>query len=147
MRRNWWWLSLALAIVAIDQLSKATYSSYTLNNFGGFSLHIPNLTAGALAAALLVTLTVVTAYGHSLKINKLLVIGLALELGGGSSNLLDRWYFGGVRDVFILPLTSFNLADVSIGVGALLVISGLITINRASMTKTDYNTSNETIGA
>lgn len=148
-RSYWWWLALALGVVTIDQLNKATYSDYTLNTLGGFSLGIQNVTAAILAGLLLCTLAVVAINNHKKWVpNQLVIIGLVLELGGGYSNLLDRWYFGGVRDVYVLPLTSFNLADISIAGGALLVISSLIFTqkNRASIVKTDYYTTNETTG-
>ncbi len=43
---------------------------------------------------------------------------LALVLTGGLSNLLDRWIYGGVVDYLHLPrLPSFNLADLAINIG------------------------------
>lgn len=58
----------------------------------------------------------------------LLLVGLSLICGGGVSNLLDRVMFGGtVVDFVMLKLGGyrtgvFNLADVAISLGAVLVL-------------------------
>lgn len=52
---------------------------------------------------------------------------IPLIVGGGLSNLIDRLLFGAVRDWISLPLIpSFNLADLSISFGFLLLIYDLI---------------------
>lgn len=53
--------------------------------------------------------------------------GLLLAIGGGASNLLDKLKFGFVRDfvsLWIFPV--FNLADVFIFVGVVMIILGVI---------------------
>ena len=62
--------------------------------------------------------------------NRLTKTGLALILGGGLANLLDRILAGCVRDfiqVGFLPI--FNLADTAICVGASLVILSMLAKN------------------
>jgi len=62
----------------------------------------------------------------------LLLVGLSLICGGGASNLLDRVLFGGtVVDFVIVNLGGyrtgvFNLADVAIGLGAVLLLVAAI---------------------
>ncbi len=54
-------------------------------------------------------------------------LGLILAVSGGISNLWDKLVFGFVRDfVAIGPLPIFNLADVLIFAGVLLIIRGAI---------------------
>jgi len=56
-----------------------------------------------------------------------LVLPLKLILVGGLSNLLDRIFHGGVVDYLYLPIIpSFNLADLAITIGFLLVVSHFI---------------------
>ena len=53
--------------------------------------------------------------------------GLLLAIGGGVSNLLDKLRFGFVRDFISLgALPVFNLADVFIFVGVVMIILGVI---------------------
>ncbi len=61
----------------------------------------------------------------------LLKAGLALALGGALSNALDRYLWGGVADFFHFFIGNwsfyiFNLADVSISLGAGLLILDLL---------------------
>lgn len=58
--------------------------------------------------------------------SKLLVVGLGFAIGGGAGNLYDRIVYGSVTDFIILEAgilkaVIFNIADVSIIVGIVLV--------------------------
>ncbi len=57
------------------------------------------------------------------------LVGLCFIIGGGIGNLFDRWRYGSVTDflhiqVGIFQTGIFNLADVSIMVGAFIILSG-----------------------
>lgn len=50
-------------------------------------------------------------------------IGLVLIFSGGLSNLIDRIYYGCVRDFISINLfPAFNIADIAITIGAVVVI-------------------------
>lgn len=53
-----------------------------------------------------------------------LTIAHTLLLAGATSNLLDRWFLGGVRDIWLLPIGGIrnNLADWLIVGGVLLLL-------------------------
>ncbi len=62
------------------------------------------------------------------------VLGLALVLGGAAGNLIDRVAFGHVIDFVLLHwqgrgFPNFNIADVAINVGALMVLLGSLKSN------------------
>ncbi len=53
--------------------------------------------------------------------------GSLFILAGGSSNLLDRLFYGGVVDFIQLPLIpAFNLADLAIVLGCVLLLIDLL---------------------
>lgn len=118
---------ISLGVIAIDQLSKASYSSYTLNINGYLSSPITNKGAVMIASAVLLIIVVLVLRSHTHPLNQAVLAGLALEIGGGVSNVLDRVVFGGVRDIFVLPATAFNLADVAIACGAVMILLGITT--------------------
>lgn len=58
-------------------------------------------------------------------------IGLALALGGGLSNMLDRLLYGAVADFFYLHIGEtgfyvFNVADIAISAGLCLLVLDLV---------------------
>lgn len=63
--------------------------------------------------------------------SKLDVIAWGLIVGGGISNLFDRWLFGAVLDFIYLSYKEinfpwiFNLADIAITIGAILLMRRL----------------------
>jgi lipoprotein signal peptidase len=56
---------------------------------------------------------------------------LTLLAAGGASNLLDRLFFGGVRDVFTWGSLYFNLADVYVVGGLGLFVLTLLEISKS----------------
>lgn len=65
--------------------------------------------------------------GYFKKGNELTTLGLSLILGGGSSNLYDRWKQGHVTDYLGLPVAKklvFNLSDLCIFAGAVIAMIG-----------------------
>ena len=66
----------------------------------------------------------------------LIRVGLALCIGGALSNALDRLIYGGVADFFHLHWGTwsfyiFNIADVAITIGVILLIVDLLGLGRA----------------
>ena len=65
--------------------------------------------------------------GYFKKGNELTAFGLSLVLGGGASNLYDRWKQEYVTDYLGLPVAKklvFNLSDLCIFTGAIIAIIG-----------------------
>ncbi len=113
--------TILIAVVVIDQLSKATSSTITLNTAGPFSIAISNTAATLVATTLLLAVALA---GTTLRqrLHQTQVTGLALIIGGGVTNLTDRLRFGGVRDIGQIATLTFNLADVAIALGAFLLV-------------------------
>jgi signal peptidase II len=141
------WLSLfavGLYIVVLDQLTKdlvrATLSpGEGLPVFGSLSIQPfrnPGIAGGALAgdavpAALVATLAVAGILAFLARhgaADRTVVIGFGLLIGGGIANLLDRLRFGYVTDFIVQGDRAFNLADVAILAGTMLVIVSLLTL-------------------
>lgn len=116
-------LLIASLLLAADWLSKLTAPN--LFNI----IHNPHqpalwlLPAVATLSGLLLTLIP----------GRLPLLGLGCLLGGVSANLLDRALFGPVLDWIQLPLMGdnlFNLADLGIGLGGLLLLGCLPRVYR-----------------
>jgi signal peptidase II len=153
---SWRWygsflLSVALAILA-DRLSKAwVEADLTLNEsrhlFGPLSFTHVNNPAGAwglgapqavwvilsfLAIALILVLLFY--FRDSTRRRMLAAVGLGLLLGGSASNLADRLFSEGVTDFIDIHLwgdvnwPTFNIADIAIVVGAVLLGVSLVWI-------------------
>lgn len=64
------------------------------------------------------------------KLNKYILIASSMILGGGISNLLDRVFRGYVVDYidinYLIKYPIFNLADIFIVIGVLLIIGNLL---------------------
>lgn len=133
---NAYW-PVAAAMVAADQLTKFMVSDLgrpleigpffiarIINDAGVFSVRIPNIVL--IAAGLLVALGLV--YLLSQRIDRpAMRMGLWLVLGGAVSNIIDRMLHGGVVDIITIQgLTSFNLADVMIVLGAAALLRGTL---------------------
>ena len=65
--------------------------------------------------------------GYFKKGKELTALGLSMVLGGGASNLYDRWKKGYVTDYLGLPIAKklvFNLSDLCIFAGAVIAMIG-----------------------
>lgn len=133
-------LIVALFVVVCDQASKALvvaqmylgerieiFSLLSLertSNSGiafGLAGHVPSLVLILVAAAIVVVLLLL---GTQMKWRGS-SIAIGLILGGALGNLLDRIFRGSVVDFIDLPhWPTFNLADVAITVGVVLLILG-----------------------
>lgn len=108
------WLGLAGIIVGADQLIKWWWQTW------GREVRLNQGIAGGVLAAdmwwVVAGAVVVYLWVRQGK-------GWWLVVGGGVSNLIDRLVYGGVRDIWQLPLLpTFNLADVAIMVGVLWIL-------------------------
>ncbi|QEK11986.1 signal peptidase II [Crassaminicella thermophila] len=139
---------MVLLIIILDQLSKYIVQSiFSVNKSMPIIENIFHLTyvrnVGAAFGILqnqkmfFVIITLVVISGIILftrtqtNIHKLVVYSLSLIVGGAIGNLIDRIRFGYVVDFFdfrIWPV--FNIADISIVVGAILLSYYLIIIDR-----------------
>lgn len=148
------WLGISLAIIGIDQWVKWSirevlvpyapvklfpWLNFTLAFNRGISFGFLNQQSGWSFYLVVVTSLIIIAY---LSIWLLrtpsqqwgLLTALSLILGGALSNLLDRFYFGSVTDFIDFHIenwhfATFNLADVAISIGAL-VLAGLLFLER-----------------
>ena len=100
-----------------------TYT-FKSNYYIAFSLPLGGtLLNGAILILVIVLIATITLFILSKNQHRLEISGLALILLGAISNLADRLIYGYVIDYFYLKnFTIFNLADVMISSGALILI-------------------------
>ena len=136
---------IILTIIVIDYFSKqyallfdqnyvlnSFITIYKMNNYGiAFSLF--NELEGAGQLILNIVIFFILAFiakelFTNLVSSNLYLIGLSLILGGGSANFIDRYDNSAVTDFIILHYKDiyfpavFNIADLSISIGAVLII-------------------------
>ena len=117
------WAAQALASGDIAVIDKVLYFRYTENTGVAFSMFSDN--RWVLVGITSVMLIVALAFFLSGKIkDKLELFALSLIIAGGVGNLLDRLSLGYVIDfidVRIINFAIFNVADMCITIGAILV--------------------------
>jgi len=146
-----WVFLLSLFILALDQISKHVLSFYTgafkppitvIKNilylrwtkntgiaFGLLKGH--NLIIGLVSLGIVVALVALIIRKKS-QIDLLVKIGLGLIIGGALGNVLDRIFFGYVRDFIDLGFWPvFNIADSAVTIGVFLIIIDCIKADRA----------------
>jgi len=120
--------ALTVLVILIDQMAKfvveKNFHEITSNNTGiAFGLNVGNMWSIVISNILLIGI-VMYAAKKELQLKKTLTqFFLALILGGGIGNLIDRIFRGSVTDfisIWIYP--SFNIADVCISVGIIGII-------------------------
>ena len=132
---------MALAVVAVDQAFKETVRSNFepgegMHLFGSYSIqHVQNFgVAGggfqsrALPLAVLALIVVLALYellARRSHARVSLLIGFGLLIGGGLGNLLDRARLGLVTDFIRNGPNAFNVADIAIFTGGVIVLVGL----------------------
>lgn len=96
----------------------------TANYYIAFSLPLSGLTLNLIILLLVILITIYITYlAFRQRQKKLEIITMAVIWAGALSNLIDRWTYGYVVDYLNLKyFTVFNLADVMISVGALILI-------------------------
>ena len=134
-------LSVGLYVVTLDQLTKDLVRS---NLSPGESLHLvgtlsiqpfrnPGIAGGGLAgsavpaavAATVAVLGMLIFLARNGAAARSVLIGFGLLIGGGMGNLLDRVRHGYVTDYILHGNQVFNLADVAIFVGSVVIVGGL----------------------
>ena len=139
------WVALfavAAAVVAIDQFTKeavrAAFDPGEGTHAGGtyWNQHFPNdgvagggLEGGAMPLAVLSLLAVFLLYeflAQRSSARLTLALGFGLLIGGGLGNLVDRWRLDHVTDFIRNGERAFNIADVAIFAGGVIVLTALI---------------------
>ncbi len=115
---------------------------HTTNNYGiAFSLFDGLQDGGRLLLSIVILIILIfVAYElyKNLRSSINYLLGLSLVLGGGVANFIDRFDNGSVTDFIIVHYENiyfpavFNIADLSISIGAIFIIFHLIGIPRGS---------------
>jgi len=117
-------------VVALDQFTKVLWQSSAVLNTGvSFSWQSgAGETLTFLLTAGFLLLVAFASWQLLQPQPKTVAVGYGLLLGGGFSNLLDRWLYGGVRDIWPVPFLSLtnNLADWAIFLAVVLLVIGEI---------------------
>lgn len=131
-------LLIASAFAILDQLTKVyavknfqdpisvigEFFTFRLSGNTGIAFGIELPTTGIIVLTIILLLLVIYLLQKELNLKKnLTIISSALIIGGGLSNLIDRFTYGSVVDfISIWKWPIFNLADIYITVGVLLII-------------------------
>ncbi len=149
--RTVWFYGLSLAVVAVDQITKALArmtldSPVTLvpgflqlrlgyNDGGAFGV-LPDWTPLFIIVALVVIFAIVK-LGRARQSTRSMSAGLGLLLGGAAGNMIDRVVTPkrGVTDFIDISIgkynwPTFNVADIAIVAGALLVLYNVYIVER-----------------
>ena len=145
------WLSLALvalAAIVADQVTKHVVSSQLALNdevavVGPFSIHhvqntgiafglFPDATSAVIVLTTVAVVWMLVFFARAGARHPVLPVALGLLLGGSISNLADRVRLGHVTDFLDLRYwPAFNLADVSIVVGVVLLVGTMLAGERS----------------
>ena len=142
-----WWIILTLIILLIDQITKVLIIKYLYNSSTVLIPNILNLTyventgaafgIGSNSTIMFVIVNIIIIglityfiYAKKEDISNSMLLSLHLVLAGGIGNLIDRILRGFVVDyidinpIFKFPV--FNIADVCITIGCIIIIIHLI---------------------
>lgn len=106
------------------------FSIHYINNYGA-AWSMLNHKITFLICMSLVALIVIYRFMYLFKPNQRNNLAFGLVVGGLIGNLMDRWLFGYVRDfldfqIFRYDYPIFNIADVSIVIGAILLFYAIL---------------------
>lgn len=114
------------AFFVLDQMIKHRYQSsarFVCNKYGPWGVEIGTFVLIPIIIILLVILMFVLGRESDIRTR----IPLAFIIAGGLGNLVDRICFGCVRDMTVFSwFPAFNVADVVLSIGALLIMMILI---------------------
>jgi len=151
--------AVGLLILAADQFTKfaavrllpvgesqpllGAYLSLTVQRNTGAAFGMFPAATTALIALAAIIITFIAVWGPQLaKSTRLLTVGLGMALGGAAGNLIDRLRLGYVLDFLDLHFWPvFNVADIGITCGAILVVIALFL--RARTNQRDNPTSTQ----
>lgn len=114
---------VAIVILAIDQITKAFFSSrdFLVKNYGlPFGINFDPKVNLLIVVACFITFTGYLLYKRK---DRRLILGTTIVLAGAFSNIADRVVLGYVRDFINFGLGfTFNLADVFIIIGIIMLL-------------------------
>ncbi|PIZ76396.1 hypothetical protein COY05_01270 [Candidatus Peregrinibacteria bacterium CG_4_10_14_0_2_um_filter_38_24] len=124
----WKITGLTILTVLVDQLAKfvteKNFPEIVSNNTGiAFGIDVGNIWTIVISNIILIGIIIYAAKKELQIKNTLTQVFIAMVLGGGIGNLIDRIFRGSVTDfisIWIYP--SFNIADICISVGILGII-------------------------
>ena len=132
----------SLAVLAVDQALKESvrsnfdpgegthlFGSYSIHYVQNFGVAGGGLEARALPLAVLAMMAVLGLYELLARYSNArvsLLIGFGLLVGGGLGNLVDRARLGFVTDFIRNGPNAFNIADIAIFAGGIIVLVGLV---------------------
>ena len=135
-------LAVAGTVVAIDQFTKEAvraafepgegvhaWGTYWIQHFQNDGVAGGGLEGRALPLAVLALVAVFLLYeflAQRSSARLTLALGFGLLIGGGLGNLVDRWRLGWVTDFIRNGERAFNIADVAIFAGGLIVLTALL---------------------
>lgn len=118
--------NLALAQEIDDKtalINNILFFNFTPNYYMAFSLPFGGKLLTLLIGLIISVILIYLVYLLKKSKSKLIIIGVLLILLGAISNIYDRLIFGYVIDyLYLTNFTVFNLADLSISLGAILVL-------------------------
>ena len=133
-------ITVCIIIIAIDQLSKFLITQFIPSTIGNeyFAIEITENTGMAFGfnsgntknifLSLLVIFIIISFIRNQREqLEPKVLVAISMALGGGISNIIDRIFRGGVLDfIKILFIPNFNIADLCICIGWILIVVFLI---------------------
>lgn len=136
------YFAVTVAVIVADQLTKMELYGQSFSVIGDFLWVESSFNTGAafsfmsgavwffivvsaLSSGIMIYLLISNKWGLSI-FNK---VAISLILGGAIGNLIDRIMLGGVRDFIYLKSINFaifNVADMAVTIGGILLVIGLI---------------------
>ena len=131
---------ISLIIILTDQISKIIVIKFLTNNIGneylglefvrntGMAFGFNNGNIKNIFLTVFVLIIIINFVKNQIeRIDSKTAIAISLALGGGISNLIDRFVRGGVIDfIKIYKIPNFNIADACVVCGWILIIVFLI---------------------
>ena len=133
-------ITVCIIIIAIDQLSKFLITQFIPSTVGNeyFGIEITENTGMAFGfnsgntknifLSLIVIFIIISFIRNQREqLEPKVLVAISMALGGGISNIIDRIFRGGVLDfIKILFIPNFNIADLCICIGWILIVVFLI---------------------